>query len=375
MLTPPAPPGQSRRNLEDNDLWSDNTNYPTSLGCTRCPDFGLCGGLSLPVALYDCLDHCCHRPETCDVVCRNNPEVFVRRVREIGGFDLDSVPRAPSLPSPRLPPVVPLLYHGHSRTSRFRAPAVSLPLYSAIPSPGATRPFGRDHDLSKRFCYASDTPLLLTGAAKDHRLEAWWRLGSRRSQVIRELLRLNVRLVTTPNFSLFSNRPRWDDLHSIGRIATTHEEFLREGLQAALHLNARTERDWDRWAEYVQSRDEVTHVAFEFTTGAGRAARVGWHVNRLVQFAADAGRPLHLVLRGASIRVLRRLVAAFSEVTALDTNSFIKTIRRRRAWLTSDGLVQWRKFPTRPGQPLDELLAYNWVIVRRGYDRAFHNAH
>ena len=365
MLALAAKARQSRVTPQDSDLWSDNTQNSISIGCTRCPDFELCGGLSLATRLYDCLEYCCNSPASCDIVCRNNPAVFVQRVREIDGFDLMNVPRSPRIPVPTMPSVVPLLYHGHSRRLPFHAPAVSVPLYSALPNLHPCKRPARNLDVSERFRYAPDVPLLLTGAAKDHKLEAWWRLGRRRSEVVRELRSLNVKLVTTPNYSLFSNRPRWDDLHSIGRIATTHHEFLREGLAAALHLNARTERDWDRWAEYVHARPEVTHVAFEFTTGAGRVARVPWHVDRLVRFASEVGRPLHLVVRAASPRVLHRLIAAFPNVIALDTNTFMKTIRRRRAWCTQDGRIQWRKSPTPPGQQLDELLAHNWSIVSR----------
>ncbi|MGH7268007.1 MAG: hypothetical protein ACREMB_24585 [Candidatus Rokuibacteriota bacterium] len=86
-------------------------------------------------------------------------------------------------------------------------------------------------------------------------------------------------LVTTPNFSLFADQPCWDDLHSIKRIALVHEEFLSEGLPAALHINARTDQDWERWRAYVAVRPEVTHIAFEFATGAGRAERIKWYAD------------------------------------------------------------------------------------------------
>jgi hypothetical protein len=51
---------------------------------------------------------------------------------------------------------------------------------------------------------------------------------------------LGVTLVTTPNFSLFIDQPRWDDLHSQKAVMIAHEEFLSEGLPAALHVDART---------------------------------------------------------------------------------------------------------------------------------------
>lgn len=39
---------------------------------------------------------------------------------------------------------------------------------------------------------------------------------------VRRLRSIGVEMVTTPNFSLFVDGPRWDDLHSIKRIPNTH---------------------------------------------------------------------------------------------------------------------------------------------------------
>ncbi len=73
-------------------LWHDGNKHMPSLGCSACPDQMICGGLHLKRALYHCLDFCCGKPDTCDSVCRNKSRDFVRRVREISGFHLDSVP-------------------------------------------------------------------------------------------------------------------------------------------------------------------------------------------------------------------------------------------------------------------------------------------
>jgi hypothetical protein len=54
-------------------------------------------------------------------------------------------------------------------------------------------------------------------------------------------------MATTPNYSLFVDRPRWDDLHAMKRIAIVHGEFLEAGMPGALHVNGRTDRDFERW--------------------------------------------------------------------------------------------------------------------------------
>jgi hypothetical protein len=360
------------RNLRrERRLWSEGDCNMLSLGCTRCPDRGVCGGLRVESPLYDCLGFCCHNPKSCDSVCRNKPDEFARRVREVGGFALDNVPRASVLAAANLPTLVPVLFHGDSRRAQFRASeAVCLPLYKVIHRQDGQTRYASPLDLAEGFGISPSLPVILTGTAFDPPLERWWSLGLQRRDVIRALRDLHIALVTTPNFSLFIDQPRWDDLHSMKRIALVHEEFLSEGLPAALHVNARTERDWDRWGDYVRRRPEVTHIAFEFATGAGWAGRVKWHADRLVKLAAVAGRPLHLVVRGGG-RVLPGLMTAFSRVTLLETSAFLKTVKRQRGKLTSTGSVSWYPSPTKKAEVLDRLLTENWEVVAASYSGLF----
>ena len=367
-------PRRNRR--REKKLWHDGRNNTLSFGCLGCPDRDICGGLQIERPLYDCLDICCQDPGKCDSVCPYKGD-FARRVREVHGFRLDNVPRAARLPEPDLPPVVPILYNGCGRETPFMAPAACLPLYSLFRRHGGKARYADAAAVAQAFRFDAGMPVILTGVAEDAPLERWWNLGPGRSEAIRGLRDLGVSLVTTPNFSLFTDRPRWDDMHSMKRIAITHEEFLREGLPAALHVNARTERDWERWTEYVSSRDEVTHVSFDFGTGAGWTDRSRWHAVQLVALARNAGRPLHLVVRGRGpeSRILPRLVAVFDEMTVLETTSFIKTIKRQRAMKAVDGRLRWRPCPTEPGAPVDQLLEHNWALVSEAYESVVGHAY
>src|SRR5262249_14103331 len=133
MLTEPHSPELTLRNLRrERRLWHDADHETPAMGCTRCPDREVCGGLQLKSPLFDCLGFCCQNPADCDVVCRSKPEQFAQRVREVGGFLFDNVPRNETLPVPLLPALIPLLYHGHKRVVPFRAAAVCLPLYGVI---------------------------------------------------------------------------------------------------------------------------------------------------------------------------------------------------------------------------------------------------
>jgi hypothetical protein len=327
----------------------------------------LCGGLQIARGIFDCTGLCCGKPDICDAVCRNRPDDFARRVREVDGFSLNNVPRAPVLDAPELPGVIPTIFHGHNRTTPFEdAEAVCLPLYEVIQRHDRSVRYATRADLADGFRIAPTMPMILTGTADDAPLERWWSAGAERRAMIRDLLTLGITMVTTPNYSLFADQPRWDDLHSMKRIAIVHEEFLREGMPAALHVNARTDHDWLRWRDYIGGRPEVTHVAFEFATGAGRAKRIGWHAEHLVRIARTVDRPLHLLVRGGG-KILSLLAGAFARMTVLDTSAFVKAMHRQRAALSTSGSVSWSLSPTVGSHGLEDMLSENWQVIAAGY--------
>jgi hypothetical protein len=228
---------------------------------------------------------------------------------------------------------------------------------------GALR-FGSHEALCAEFGLLPGTPVVLTGTDQDPPLERWWEYQSRRREIVRGLRAIGAVLSTTPNFSLFVDVPRHVDLHAIKRIALVHCEFLDEGLPCALHVNGRTETDFTRWAAYIRARPEITHIAYEFTTGTGRAARRAFHIDGLLDIATSAGRPLDLIVRGG-IEALPRLTAVFNQVSVLETWSFMKTMKRQRAEPRTDGNLLWRRAPTALGAPLDTLFAANRAEVSR----------
>ena len=296
------------------------------------------------------------------------PSDFVRREREVNGFSLDNVPRASLLSSSALPAAIPVLFHGSKRDRAFEEPIVSLPLAALLNRRTGNLRYKSAVALTQKFQLMEGARIVLTGTDQDGPIERWWALGSRRIELIRQMRLLGIGMVTTPNYSLFVDKPRWDDLHSMKRIAITHEEFLREGIPSALHVNARTQRDWERWAEYINSREEVQYVAFEFATGAGRRGRKEWYLAQLIELARNCDRSLHLIVRAVSPGELARLARAFNGVTVLDTNTFMKTVKRRQATAGMDGKVSWTACNTHADEPLDDLLEQNWLVVRELYN-------
>src|SRR4051794_11083626 len=92
----------SRRSRRDKRHWDDQTRHPAALGCSRCVDLEVCGGLHRSAGAFDCLTYCCGRPDDCSDVCQRNP-AFVERVREVSGFYLTNVSAAKSVSFPTLP--------------------------------------------------------------------------------------------------------------------------------------------------------------------------------------------------------------------------------------------------------------------------------
>ncbi len=344
-------------------LLDDAVKNPSALGCLTCPDYGDCGGLHIEAGVFDCAGLCaCADPAKCDMVCRNKPEQFVDRYQEVGGFDLGSVPRVAARPTPILPPVIPWIGHKYRRQSVLREGVVALSLYDLFHM-GTGEPHVRTRgELAQRFLIPEDATLVVTGVDRDAKLEAWWGFENR-ERLFSALRALDVALVTGPNFSLFTDTPRPDNLHSIKRIALSWQELMAGGVATALHINARTDHDYRRWAQFIRERPEVTAIAFEFGTGGGYQGRIDWHVERLCALAKRVRRPLTLILRGG-IPALSRLRAHFDQVILIETDAFTRTRGRRRAEIQPSGRLRWIKVTTEAGAPLDELLAHNIATHR-----------
>lgn len=353
--------GYSRR------LWDDTTRHTPSLGCPTCLDFGRCGGLHTEAGLLDCADLCsCVDKTNCDMVCRFKPGQFVRRMREVGGVAFETAARAPVTAVLDLPPIVPFVGDGYSRVATLDEPFVALSLYDIVNLATGELHVATREALGQRFCIPPAATVILSGVDKDPKIERWWELPNR-SALLAALRDLGITLVTAPNYSVLSNVPRIDNLHSMKRILLAWVEMAQAGLAAALHLNARTDTDYGRWSQLIHDRGEIQVIAFEFATGCGQGGRVDWHVQQLCQIADAAGRSLSLVIRGGA-RKLPELRRHFARVTLVETDAFARTIHRRRAMLTEGGRLRWIASPTPKGAPIDELLAHNIRLMQASHE-------
>lgn len=347
----------------DAALWYDSAR-PVALGCTLCPDLDLCGGLRIEGGVFDCrsLCSCARGGKRCSGVCRGHQQTFIRRVHEVGGFALDDVPRRAPLPVPAVPDWVPIIYNGTNRRKALAGGTVAVPLLSLFNRASGTGRFENRAEMLAFFRLTPSTRIIVTGVDVDPSLERWWSFGDR-PRLIESLHGLGIEMVTAPNYSLFTDVTRHDNLHNVKRIALTWAEFMAGGMPCALHVNGRTDTDYKRWSDFVAAREEVSVLAFEFTTGTASTLRGGYHRDQLLALAAQAGRPLHLILRGGR-RYLRELTAAFASVSTLDADPYVKTKYRQRAQFVIGADVEWKASPTPNGQPLDGLLRHNIEVAR-----------
>ncbi|MEP7246759.1 MAG: DUF4417 domain-containing protein [Gammaproteobacteria bacterium] len=353
-------------------LWHDGTALTSCLGCQQCFYQESCGGLNVGAGIYDCLAFCrCEDPARCDNVCPRNAPHQVARIHEIGGLELDRVPPAACIAVRSLPHVVPMFYHSGTRARAPASEVVALSLYEFINKADGSLKFDSRREMLEHFQLADTTRIILSGTDHDPAIERWWRLENP-EQVTQVLAQLGIELITSPNYSLFGDVPRLDNLFNMKRIAVVWSEIQRTGMACALHLNARTERDYDRWTEFLLQHAEITHVAFEFGTGAGFKNRIGWHVSQLESLAAKVARPLHLLVRGG-INELPALGAAFARVMLIDTQIFMKTQHRQRA-LVMPSQLNWESAPTPEGAPLDELFDFNIRAVEEYVSRILASA-
>jgi hypothetical protein len=259
-----------------------------SLGCSDCDDKLVCGGLQVSSSFLDCMDLCrCTDTSRCSYVCPRHPERFVSRVWEIGGFALASIPRAQRVPLPQLPLVIPLIYHGSHRQNPLKSPVVAIKLHHLMNYSTGQLKFTSKAEIAACFNFSINADLIISGVDEDELIEPY-RSVLYKSKIIDQLRHISPALITVPNFSLFLNVPRWDNLYSMKRIALCWRELASRGLPTSLHLNARTDRDWERWTDFIGERDEVTSVTVEFATGLARKERGRWHVEKLLDLAAQS---------------------------------------------------------------------------------------
>lgn len=335
----------------------------TALGCQNCAELPLCGGLSVRAPLFNCFDLCdCADPKRCPYLCpkRTMREVVLAR-REVEGFDLCTLPQVKAVPARPLPVHVPLLKRWSGRESAAEGEALAIPLSNLFSGSSGRPRYADAGAVRQRFKISSHADLIIDGVSTDQPIENYWGFA-RDSGIVEHLRLLNPAVVTTPNFSMFADAPRLNDLYNMKRQVIAWHELTEAGIPAALHINARSDRDYQRFLEFIRQYEAVRCVSFEFGTGARRPSRRDWHIRRLCRLAHEVDRPLRIVVRGG-FSAVAQLREHFSSVTMIDSTPVLKTMKRRIRRQDAPG---YRRTFTLLGQPLDELLADNITRRREG---------
>lgn len=341
-----------------NRALAHRSELPLALGCAPCPLLPQCGGLRVSAGVFSCDSFCtCRDRTTCPYVCRNKGHEYVLRFWEVNGFDLDGIPNAPTVPAPALPLVVPLVYGGSHLLAPLPATVAAVPMYRLFHvANGQARDSSREQ-LATRLGLRSEAALVVSGVSTEQPIEHYWS-RARKAGFLERLAALRPELVTTPNFSLFSNVPREDNLYNMKRLALCWYELAALKIPTALHVNARTDRDWERWAQFLVTHPEINLLAFEFRTGAVYKDRGRWYAGKLANLARRMDRELHLVLRGGR-RFLAELRRSFHAVVFLTPTPFLKTQKRQRLTWHAGERPEWQAAPTARGQRLDPLFRHN----------------
>lgn len=352
------PPDQRSDRLIARKLTDSPGSFPLALGCPSCRHFEICGGLSIEEEVLDCLAFCCGKAESCSMVCRNKIELFPEQIREIDGFAFDNVYRTPTVGFDLSADIVPLIYHGSSRANTLSHSVMALRLADLVNFRNGNLRFETRTELCEAFRIDEAAALILTGVDHDHRIEPWWALGEKRIGIIERLRQIGIALVTAPNFSVFIDHPRTDDLHAMKRIALVFAEFQLGGIACALHAHGRTERDFERWARFICERPEIQILSYEFITGPAAKARRHFHLEQLAMVSKTAERDLDIIIRGKP-DVIPFLRQHFRQVTYIESGTFIKTINRQRAERVGNRDLSWATMPTDLGAPVDALFQHN----------------
>ena len=377
MMTITAPDRRSDETVIAS-LTDDPGTNAMALGCAPCHLRPTCGGLCVASSIIDCLDLCCGRPSNCTRVCRNRPAAYVEQLREIDGFELHNIERAPVRPVQLVSKIFPLVYHGGSRAKVLAHDAFALRLPDLINFKLGTLRFASRAELCAAYRIKLEAQIILTGVNLDHKIEPWWSLSERRIPLIRGLANIGIALVTSPNFSVVLDQPRTDDMHAIKRIGIVFAEFLNNGLPCALHPNGRTDRDFERWAEFIAVRPEVSVLAYEFITGPGRKSRTPFHLSRLADLARAAGRELDIVVRGHP-GVIPNLRQHYRNVIYIETTAFMKSVKRQKAVRYGNRDLQFAPHSTESAAQVDALFTHNLserisLIGDQYYGENFHSS-
>lgn len=339
--------------------------YPTSrfnrsepaFGCNTCFAKDQCGGWYDEG--FDCFDAtCCRKPKKCKYACvRSNN--FLQIYRDTGGF---SSAQQWSLYQRKegWPGYIPVIQNKSSRRKSIHRQIIAIPTSKLLRwGNNGERAYRSRGHLYKSFKLSPKTEIVAMSIEKDPPLETYWKNRKLRDSVNR-LKSLGVRRIICPDFSTAVNLPRLDNLANRKRSLICAEEFSGAGISVVPFLHATHHFDWTFWLWFLKEHPQITTVAKEFQTGAHYRKIAEWHAQALLNLQQKLGRGLHLIAVGG--RKFIPVLAKLHGVTIVDSNPFIKAVKRQRLTIKNH---RWAFCRTAKGTPVDDLLDHNICIYEQ----------
>jgi hypothetical protein len=327
-----------------------------SAGCFTCPLLQECGGYTRRGAAWSCMDRCatCDRSK-CDLVCMKKPTDFARALLEVGGFGVHAIghlmPRNAAEPLPKYAPVVQ-----HSVGADVPLDWAAVPLRSVmrttngVYTPVATSPAA----LRARLGLHPRTKVIVLGIGKDAPLETYWR-WRRVHRAPDALARLGIDCMIVPNYSVFLEEPRTHHLFNRKRSLLCAAELSAAGVPVVPYLHTGSPIDWKFWERFLREHEEISVLAEEFQTGLADPARGEPALAEISRLQEAVGRPIHLVAVGAA-RYRATLRARFDGWTLIDSEPYMKAIKRRVAAAVSSRRIRWEPAL---GEDVGDLVLHN----------------
>jgi hypothetical protein len=284
---------------------------------------------------------------------------FIDRWREVGGMDAPPVANLKAPEIVDLPRYVPMIQHGYCFDRPLNLPYAMLPTFGVF-STRRNRTYGRlspDTSVHSEFNLNQSCCVILISVSTDDKLETYWRY--RRSRDIPSLLsRQGITAVSVPNFSYFTDAPRWHTIWNRRRMLCVAEEISKANVGIMPHLNALTTLDWEMWRDLLCQQTDLRFVVKEFQTG-GAYTGIGERMFQdLCNLQSGLGREIHPILVGGA-RFWSQLCANFRSFTVVDSTPFMKTVYRREIVISEQGVVQDIEHPMDKNGDLHPLWETN----------------
>ena len=300
---------------------------------------------------------------------------FLEMSVEVGGFGFDTATQFRPL-QPRLPLYIPKHQHSSNRSVAQRIPWLAVDFRSLLRLDRKREHllprFSSASEMKAAHCVSDDTNVLLIGATDDPQIELFWEYHQV-DGLAAALHQMGIAAATTPNYSFFTNVNRTRVLHNRKRMLLVAKRLSDAGLPVALHLNALTRADWDRWFEILNAQQGMCVVAKEFQTGNKIVENGEKAWDELSRLEQRLGRPLHVVAVGGA-QFLSYAAQRVTSVTLVDSAVAMKTSVRQRAVLRRGNELIWRPSPTLPREPLDDLWAWNARVYGRWVEQTITEA-